>query len=129
MRTRQLPEKMSLGALYLEGDSSDFWVIFGCLSTHSPMKQHALIRGLQLDASLATAWADLGKVIIYMLFLCGSSRINFHISMFEEVCFLEQLYRKVGEKQSTAQAFDHARSIDPALALPWAGISTEFGSG
>ncbi|XP_026404471.1 tetratricopeptide repeat protein SKI3-like [Papaver somniferum] len=96
----QLPEKMSLGALFLEGDSSDFWVIFGCLSTHSPMKQHALIRGLQLDASLATAWAYLGK-----------------------------LYRKVGEKQSTAQAFDHARSIDPALALPWAGISTEFGSG
>ncbi|KAI3938059.1 hypothetical protein MKW98_018615 [Papaver atlanticum] len=96
----QLPEKMSLGALFLEGDSSDFWVIFGYLSTHSPMKQHALIRGLQLDASLATAWAYLGK-----------------------------LYRKVGEKQLTAQAFDHARSIDPALALPWAGISTEFGSG
>ncbi|KAI3871326.1 hypothetical protein MKW92_033029 [Papaver armeniacum] len=96
----QLPEKMSLGALFLERDSSDFWVIFGCLSTHSPMKQHALIRGLQLDASLATAWAYLGK-----------------------------LYRKMGEKQLTAQSFDHARSIDPALALPWAGISTEFGSG
>ncbi|KAI3921846.1 hypothetical protein MKX01_005535 [Papaver californicum] len=96
----QLPEKMSVGALFLEGDSSDFWVIFGCLSTHSPMKQHALIRGLQLDASLATAWAYLGK-----------------------------LYRKVGEKQLTAQSFDHARSIDPALALPRAGISTEFGSG
>ncbi|OUZ99531.1 Tetratricopeptide repeat-containing domain [Macleaya cordata] len=96
----QLPEKMSLGGLFLEGDNSEFWVALGCLSVHTALKQHALIRGLQLDASLAIAWAYLGKI-----------------------------YRRVGEKQLTALSFDHARSIDPSLALPWAGISSDFESG
>ncbi|XP_008799156.2 tetratricopeptide repeat protein SKI3 isoform X2 [Phoenix dactylifera] len=92
----QLAERMSLGALILEGSNKDFWVILGCLSTNHALKQHALIRGLQLDMSLSAAWAYLGK-----------------------------LYRKLGEKQLARKAFDHARSIDPSLALPWAGISVD----
>ncbi|XP_050376108.1 tetratricopeptide repeat protein SKI3 [Argentina anserina] len=92
----QPSEKMALGALLLEGDNSEFWVGLGCLSNHSALKQHAFIRGLQLNVSLAVAWAFLGK-----------------------------LYRKQGEKQFARQAFDCARSIDPSLALPWAGMSAD----
>ena len=54
---------MALGALLLEGDNSEFWVALGCLSDHKALKQHALIRGLQLNVSLAVAWAYLGKVL------------------------------------------------------------------
>ncbi|KAL9445641.1 hypothetical protein AB3S75_013513 [Citrus x aurantiifolia] len=89
-------EKMALGALLLEGDNCQFWVTLGCLSNYNGLKQHALIRGLQLDVSLADAWAHLGK-----------------------------LYREVGEKKLARQAFDSARSIDPSLALPWAGMSAD----
>lgn len=53
---------MALGALLLEGDNSEFWVALGCLSDHNALKQHALIRGLHLNVSLAVAWAYLGKV-------------------------------------------------------------------
>lgn len=93
----QPSEKMALGALLLEGDNSEFWVALGCLSDHNALKQHALIRGLHLNVSLAVAWAYLGK-----------------------------LYRKQGEKQFARQAFDCARSIDPSLVLPWAGMSADF---
>ncbi|KAJ0987147.1 hypothetical protein J5N97_005503 [Dioscorea zingiberensis] len=95
-----LPEKMSLGGLMLEGINSEFWIILGCISKSYPLKQHALIRGLQLDGSQSAAWAFLGK-----------------------------LYRKLGDKQLARQAFDHARSIDPSLALPWAGMSVDSGDG
>lgn len=54
---------MSLGALLLEVDNCDHWVTFGCLSDQYALRQHALIRGLQLDVSLAVAWAHLGKVM------------------------------------------------------------------
>ncbi|GLT70885.1 hypothetical protein SLA2020_429380 [Shorea laevis] len=57
----QLSEKMALGALLLEGDNIEFWVALGCLSDHDALKQHALIRGLQLNVSLAVGWAYLGK--------------------------------------------------------------------
>ncbi|KAF8014969.1 hypothetical protein BT93_H0690 [Corymbia citriodora subsp. variegata] len=96
----QLPEKMALGALLLEGDNHEFWVALGCLSDNHALKQHCLIRALQLDVSLAIAWAYLGKV-----------------------------YRRVADKQLTRQAFDSARSIDPSLALPWAGMSADFCAG
>ncbi|CAI0434743.1 unnamed protein product, partial [Linum tenue] len=92
----QLQEKMALGALLLEGDNYEFWVTLGCLSRHTALKQHALIRGLQLDVSLASAWAYLGKI-----------------------------YREEGEKKLARQAFDFSRSIDPSLALPWAGMSAD----
>lgn len=92
----QLPEKMSVGSLMLEGVNSESWVILGSLSKDNALKQHALIRGLQLDASLSVAWAYLGK----------------H-------------YRKLGEKHLAVQAFDRARSIDPSLALPWAGMAVD----
>ncbi|KAI3457257.1 hypothetical protein Pfo_013920 [Paulownia fortunei] len=89
-------EKMCLGGILLEGYNDEFWVALGCLSGHTALKQHALIRGLQLDVSLAVAWAYLGK-----------------------------LYRREGEKQLAQQAFDRARSIEPSLALPWAGMSAD----
>ncbi|XP_019423132.1 PREDICTED: tetratricopeptide repeat protein SKI3 [Lupinus angustifolius] len=91
-----LPEKMSLGALLLEGDNYEFWMALGCLSHHNALNHHALIRGLQLNLSLAVAWGYLGK-----------------------------LYYKEGEKQLAKQVFDRARSIDPGLALPWASMSAE----
>ncbi|KAJ8772613.1 hypothetical protein K2173_027790 [Erythroxylum novogranatense] len=92
----QLSEKMALGSLLLEGENHEFWVALGCLSGYSALKQHALIRGLQLDVSLAFAWAYLGK-----------------------------LYREEGNKKLARQAFDFARSIDPSLALPWVGMSAD----
>ncbi|CAK9178263.1 unnamed protein product [Ilex paraguariensis] len=96
MNCWQLPEKMAIGGLLLEGDNNEFWVALGCLSSYTALKQHALIRGLQLDVSLAVAWAYLGT-----------------------------LYRKGGKIKLAQQAFDRARSIDPSLALPWAGMSAD----
>ncbi|KAF2310828.1 hypothetical protein GH714_017490 [Hevea brasiliensis] len=92
----QLSEKMACGGLLLEGDNYEFWVALGCLSGHNAMRQHALIRGLQLDVSSAFAWSYLGK-----------------------------LYREEGEKKLARQAFDCARSVDPSLALPWAGMAAD----
>ena len=56
---------MCLGGLLLEGENNEFWVTLGCLSDHNALRQHAFIRGLQLDVSLAVAWAYLGKVMLY----------------------------------------------------------------
>ncbi|PWA55302.1 tetratricopeptide repeat (TPR)-like superfamily protein [Artemisia annua] len=97
IKQAQLPEKLILGGLLLEGFNHEFWVALGCLSHHLELKQHAFIRSLQLDVSLAVAWAYLGK-----------------------------LYRKLGEKKLAQNAFDRARSIDPSLALPWAGMSADM---
>ncbi|KAK4486866.1 hypothetical protein RD792_006174 [Penstemon davidsonii] len=96
LNTWSVAEKMCLGGLLLEGYNDEFWVALGCLSNHTALSQHALIRGLHLDTSLAVAWAYLGK-----------------------------LYRREGEKRLAQQAFDRARSIDPSLALPWAGMSAD----
>lgn len=93
----QLPEKMIVGGLLLESCNNEFWVVLGCLSRRVELKQHAFIRSLQLDVSLAVAWAYLGK-----------------------------LYREEGEKDLAQNAFDRARSIDPSLALPWAGMSADM---
>ncbi|KAM7253000.1 hypothetical protein ACFE04_025618 [Oxalis oulophora] len=93
----QLSEKMSLGALLLEPDNYEFWVSLGCITDHRPLKQHALIRALQLDISSAFAWSYLG-----------------------------QLYREEGELKLARQAFDCGRSIDPSLALPWAGMAADY---
>lgn len=60
---RKLPEKMALGALFLECDNSEFWVALGCMSDNSALKLHALIRALHLDVSLAVAWAFMGQVL------------------------------------------------------------------
>ncbi|XP_021867566.2 tetratricopeptide repeat protein SKI3 [Spinacia oleracea] len=93
----KLAEKMLLGSLLLEGDNHEFWMALGCMSDHRALRQHAFIRGLHLDVSLASAWAYLGK-----------------------------LYKEEGESQLGRQAFDRARSIDPSLALPWAGMSADM---
>ncbi|XP_074263980.1 tetratricopeptide repeat protein SKI3 [Silene latifolia] len=90
-------EKMLLGSLLLESDNYEFWMALGCVSGHKALRQHSFIRGLRLDVSLASAWAYLGK-----------------------------LYKEEGESQLGRQAFDRARSIDPSLALPWAGMSAEI---
>lgn len=54
---------MCFGGILLEGYNDEFWMALGCLSGNSALKQHAFIRGLHLDVSLAVAWAYLGKVI------------------------------------------------------------------
>ncbi|KAL5225280.1 hypothetical protein ABZP36_011919 [Zizania latifolia] len=92
----ELPEKMSLGGLILEPVNKDFWVTLGSVSSNQALKQHSFIRALHLDTSFSEAWAYLGKI-----------------------------YRQTGDKQLARQAFDRARSIDPSLALPWAGMSAE----
>ncbi|XP_062200574.1 tetratricopeptide repeat protein SKI3 isoform X2 [Phragmites australis] len=92
----ELPEKMSLGALILEPVNKDYWVTLGSMSSNLVLKQHSFIRALHLDMSLSEAWAYLGKI-----------------------------YRQSGDQQLARQAFDRARSIDPSLALPWAGMSAE----
>lgn len=92
----KLAEKMLLGSLSLEADNFEFWIALGCFSGHKALRQHTFIRALQLDVSLASAWAYLGK-----------------------------LYREEGESQLGRQAFDRARSIDPSLALPWAGMAAD----
>ncbi|KAK8580743.1 hypothetical protein V6N12_070998 [Hibiscus sabdariffa] len=97
--TWKVPEKLTLGALALEGENFEFWVALSCLFECNALKQHALIRGLQLDVSLANAWAYLGK-----------------------------LYREENKKLAR-QAFDCARGIDPSLALPWAGMSVDTQTG
>ncbi|EPS62470.1 hypothetical protein M569_12320, partial [Genlisea aurea] len=89
-------EKMCLGSILLEGHREEFWVALGCLADYTALKQHSLIRALQLNVSLAVAWAFLGKI-----------------------------YRQHGETKLAQQAFDFARSIDPSLALPWAGMSAD----
>ncbi|CAN6938742.1 unnamed protein product [Brassica oleracea var. botrytis] len=93
----KLPEKMALGALLLECDNSEFWVALGCMSDNSALKLHALIRALHLDVSLAVAWA-----------------------------FMGQIFRESDEMKLAKQAFDCARSIDPTLALPWAGSADTY---
>ncbi|CAN8240206.1 unnamed protein product [Cochlearia groenlandica] len=93
----KLPEKMVLGALLLECDNLEFWVALGCLSDNSALKLHALIRALHLDVSLAVAWA-----------------------------FMGQIFRESNEMKFAKQAFDCARSIDPTLALPWAGSADTY---
>ncbi|GAB4862115.1 hypothetical protein Ancab_037390 [Ancistrocladus abbreviatus] len=87
---------MSLGSLLLVGDNYELWVALACLSGHKALKHCAFSRGLQFDVSLVVAWACLGK-----------------------------LYRELGDKQLARQEFDRARSIDPSLALPWAGMSAD----
>lgn len=57
-----------MGSLMLEGANSESWALLGCLSKEFALKQHALIRGLQLDASLSVAWAYLGMVIMVCFF-------------------------------------------------------------
>lgn len=51
-----------MAALLLESYNYEFWVALGYVSNHKALKQHALIRGLQLNVSLAISWAYLGKV-------------------------------------------------------------------
>lgn len=61
---------MLLGSLLLEGDNHEFWMALGCMSDHRALRQHAFIRGLHLDVSLASAWAYLGKVVPWALVAC-----------------------------------------------------------
>ncbi|KAG4404030.1 hypothetical protein GLYMA_01G245200v4 [Glycine max] len=76
----QLAEKMSMGALLLEGDSYEFWLALGCLSDHNALNQHALIRALQLNVSLAVAWGYLGKLAEFQLGLTKLALLSGHLS-------------------------------------------------
>ena len=67
---------MCFGGILLEGYNDEFWVALACLSSNAALKQHALVRGLQLDVSLAVAWAYLGKVVTTDLFKTGIGASN-----------------------------------------------------
>lgn len=111
---------MALGGLLLDRVNKELWVLLGCLAKHHALKQHALIRGLQLDLTFSSAWAYLGKVIIKVFIFC---------QLVSSYFIILQLYRNLGEKQLASQAFDRARSTDPSLALPWAGMSAGYQDG
>ncbi|PPR82873.1 hypothetical protein GOBAR_AA37846 [Gossypium barbadense] len=117
--TWKLPEKLTLGALALEGENSEFWVALSCLTECNALKQHSLIRGLQLDVSLAYAWAYLGKELENCAILSSNATLRLTF----------ELYREENEKKLARQAFDCARGIDPSLALPWAGMSADAHTG
>lgn len=85
---------MALGALLLEGDNSEFWVGLGCLSNHNALKQHALIRGLQLNVSLAVAWAFLGKVLSSVITLNFSFSVFFSLYCFSWTFYMSSLLMK-----------------------------------
>lgn len=89
-----LAEVMALGALMLESDNAELWINMGCLSKQKAIQQHAFIRALQVNGFNALAWAHLGK-----------------------------LYLRECQRDLARQAFDHARSADPLLAISWAGMS------
>lgn len=100
---------MALGALLLEAENYAFWVALGCLAEHNALKQHALIRGLQLDVSLAVAWAYLGKVLsnvfLRILFSFLLSLPCFHFWAFYTIsiarltkCFTQFMYQLMGKK-------------------------------
>jgi hypothetical protein len=57
--TRQLSEKMVLGALLLEGDNYEFWVALGCLSGHNALRQRldqGIAIGCLLSCCLGISW-------------------------------------------------------------------------
>ncbi|EFJ05504.1 hypothetical protein SELMODRAFT_431495 [Selaginella moellendorffii] len=77
-----------------DGSNADMWVSLALVTQHKGLRQHALIQALRLDANHAIAWAYLG-----------------------------QLYLSLGEQVLAQQSFDRARSADPTLSLPWAGMA------
>lgn len=81
--------------LALEGSNADLWTSLGVVAKHKGIRQHAFIQALHVDGNHALAWAELG-----------------------------QLYLKEGEQELAKDAFTHARSADPGLALTWAAMSS-----
>lgn len=67
---------MALGGLLLEGVNKEFWVLLGCLASSDALKQHALIRALQLDVSLSSSWAYLGTVMMKAFMYCQVLKHN-----------------------------------------------------
>ncbi|KAL2650302.1 hypothetical protein R1flu_018430 [Riccia fluitans] len=82
------------GGLRVEGEKPDLWVTLGMLSKHKGLRQHCFIQALRIDGNHALAWGGLG-----------------------------QLYLKEGQEALAREAFDRARSANPALPLPWAGMA------
>ncbi|XP_021600891.2 tetratricopeptide repeat protein SKI3 isoform X4 [Manihot esculenta] len=86
----QLSEKMALGGLSLEGDNYEFWLALGCLSGHNAMKQHALIRGLQLDVSSAVAWSYLGKLAEFQVGLAKLALLSGNLASSQVLGAIQQ---------------------------------------
>ncbi|KAL3701968.1 hypothetical protein R1sor_019990 [Riccia sorocarpa] len=82
------------GGLRVEGDKPDLWVTLGMLSKHKGLRQHCFIQALRIDGNHALSWGGLG-----------------------------QLYLKEGQEALAREAFDRARSANPALPIPWAGMA------
>ncbi|CAM6087406.1 unnamed protein product [Calypogeia fissa] len=82
------------GGLRLGGDKPDLWVTLGMLTQHKGLRQHSFIQALRIDGTHALAWGGLG-----------------------------QLYIEEGQEDMARDAFDRARSANPALPIPWAGMA------
>ncbi|KAG6542180.1 hypothetical protein Mapa_016412 [Marchantia paleacea] len=82
------------GGLRVDGDNPDLWVTLGMLTKHKGLRQHSFIQALRIDGNHALAWGGLG-----------------------------QLYLREGQEALAREAFDRARSANPTLPLPWAGMA------
>eukprot|EP00850_Spirogloea_muscicola_P013013 SM000086S23065 [mRNA] locus=s86:458008:467059:+ [translate_table: standard] len=91
---RSLAELVALRGLSVAPSVVDLWATLGVVASTDQLKQHALIRALQLDGKHAAAWSNLGH-----------------------------LYRRAGRDELAMRAFDQARSADPMLASCWAGTA------
>lgn len=70
-----------------------------------------------------------GSASMYFMLGLAMMKIFMFLDFGTFLCFLHihlQLYRNRGEKQLAKEAFDYARSIDPSLAIPWAGMSADL---
>ncbi|OAE29695.1 hypothetical protein AXG93_509s1480 [Marchantia polymorpha subsp. ruderalis] len=82
------------GGLRVDGDNPDLWVTLGMLTKHKGLRQHSFIQALRINGNHALAWGGLG-----------------------------QLYLREGQEALAREAFDRARSANPTLPLPWAGMA------
>eukprot|EP00899_Mesostigma_viride_P027468 jgi/Mesvir1/7906/Mv11837-RA.1 len=89
-----LAERLAWAGVLMDGGASwESWNVLGVLARSTPLRQHALIRAVQVNDSCGPAWCNLG-----------------------------QLYMDQGEVDLAYQAFDKARSADPDVSIPWAAM-------
>ncbi|KAL2529806.1 Tetratricopeptide repeat protein SKI3 [Forsythia ovata] len=107
------------------------WKRIRCLAATSASRSYQ--RALHLAPWQANIYADtaIASDLNFSLKEDPDEDVNAW-SLAEKMClgavawaYLGKLYRQEGEKQLAQQAFDRARSIEPSLALPWAGMSAD----
>ncbi|KAL9264366.1 Tetratricopeptide repeat protein SKI3-like protein [Drosera capensis] len=80
-------------------------------------------RALHLAPWLATAYTDIAVATDLASSLKETNESDSNSWQLPEKMSRLELYSELEEKQLAGDAFDEARSIEPSLALPWAGMS------